>query len=52
VDTLRELFTSLAERRRPEDVAELVRQQLDGRLDRNEQRLLDRAAKARSGGRR
>ncbi len=38
------LFLSLSQRRRPEDVAELVRVQLQGRLSRGEAEILERAA--------
>jgi hypothetical protein len=39
-----ELFESLSRRRRPEDVAELIGQELSDRLNRSEKRILQRAA--------
>ncbi len=39
------LFLSLSQRRRPEDVAELVRVQLRGRLSQGEAEILERAAR-------
>ncbi len=42
---LDDLFNSLSLRLRPEDVAELVRQELRGSLDRREARIINRAAR-------
>jgi hypothetical protein len=42
---LDELHATLGQRRRPEDVADLVSRQLHGRLDRREKGLLDKAAR-------
>lgn len=42
---MKELFESLNKRRRPEDIAQLIREQLQGRLDRKQEALLERAAR-------
>ena len=42
---MQELFESLNKRRRPEDIAQMVREQLRGRLDRRQDALLERAAR-------
>ena len=42
---MKELFDSLNKRRRPEDIAQIVREQLRGRLDRKQDALLERAAR-------
>lgn len=42
---MKELFESLNKRRRPEDIAQIVREQLRGRLSKTQDALLERAAK-------
>lgn len=42
---MKELFESLNKRRRPEDIAQIIREQLSGRLDKRQDALLERAAR-------
>ncbi len=43
--SMQELFESLRRRRRPEDIAELIQQELSGQLNRGEEAILRRAAR-------